>query len=184
MRLKIRIGQWSWAKTYSTWNPADKWTWITLSWGDLTATSGAAWTSVRSTVSKSSWKWYWETKFQSGSEMITGIGNSSAWLNTYLGFDANWWGYMYTNKKINNNTQTAYWATYTTGDIIWVALDVWWWTIEFYKNNVSQWVAYTGLTGTLFAMAWLNWSGQTIANFGATALTYTPPAWYNAWLYN
>jgi hypothetical protein len=50
--------------------------------------------------------------------------------------------------------------------------------ITFYKNNVSQGVAFTGITGSLFGMCSVINSGGTnsiTANFGATAFTYSPP---------
>lgn len=47
--------------TYATWNPADKSADITLSLGNLKATqTTSSWDSVRSTIGKTSGKWYWE----------------------------------------------------------------------------------------------------------------------------
>ena len=43
---------------------------------------------------------------------------------------------------------------------------------------------YSGLTGTLYPMLVVNSTSATIvANFGATAMTYTAPSGYNQWLY-
>lgn len=180
--------------TYATWNPADKGGNITLTNGNLTAENTASsWNSARSTISKpaSSWKHYWEVLAVLTPSGVTTIGiwNSSAGLWNYVGSDANGWSYYSTGVKINNVTQTAYGASYTAGDVIGIALDYSWGTasITFYKNNVSQGVAFSGLSGSLFAMQWLEWltwACKITANFGATALTYSPPSGFNSWLYN
>lgn len=174
------------AITYATWNPADKWANITLSGGNLTATTtAAAWDAVRTTISKSSGKWYFEMSITANNLGICGIGKSTATLASYLGSDANWYGYYSTWQKSNSGL-SAYWATYTTSDVIGVAMDMDAGQITFYKNNVSQGVAFTGITGSLFGMCSVINSGGTnsiTANFWATALTYSPPAGFNAWLY-
>ena len=58
--------------------------------------------------------------------------------------------------------------------------------LTFWRNGSTMGLAYTGLTGTIFPMA----GGDTnsvdsglLANFGATAFSYSPPAGYNAGLY-
>jgi hypothetical protein len=59
------------------------------------------------------------------------------------------------------------------------------WTVEMYVNNVSQWVMYTWLTGTLFAgVSTPQSSSIATANFWATTMTYTAPSGFNQWLYN
>ena len=81
------------ANTYATWNPSDKDASVTLSGGNLVASStSASWAAVRSTISKSSGKWYWEyTVTAIGNGHTQGIGNSSATLANYVGQDANGW---------------------------------------------------------------------------------------------
>ena len=82
------------AVTYATWNPADKGS-ITLSGGDLLAQSNSgAWNSVRSTISKTSGKWYCEITCggASGGGIALGSGTSSANLFDFPGTDANGWG--------------------------------------------------------------------------------------------
>ena len=72
--------------------------------------------------------------------------------------------------------------------MIGIALDLDGGNLEFYKNNVSQGIAATGITGTWYAYTaglWVTTSTTSItANFGSSALTYTPPAGYNAGLYS
>ena len=172
--------------TYATLNPSDKASNVTLSNGNLTAaTSSSAWGVARSTIGKSSGKWYWEYTFTSGAaSFLVGVANSSASLTTYVGGDANGWGYYKGGNKYNNNTNSAYGATYAQGDVIGVALDMDGGTITMYKNNVSQGTMYTGLTGTLYAAVSQDLTGQTITcNFGASLMTYTAPSGYNQGLY-
>jgi hypothetical protein len=175
------------AATYATWNPSDKSASITLSNGNLTAVQGGTngvFQSVRSTIGKSSGKWYWEYTAVGNGRMAS-IALSTAGLTaTYLGADANGWGfYGGDGKKYNNATGVAYGTTFTAGDVISVALDMDAGTVIFYKNGVSVGTAFTGLTGTMFAGISndTNNDGFT-ANFGATALTYTPPSGYCAGL--
>jgi len=175
------------ANIYATWNPADKGTNVTLSGGDLSVSISAdgAWDAVRSTISKTSGKWYWEYTM-TGTNAMSGILLSTATLSSFLGADANGWGYYDLNgNKYTNGASVAYGATYTTGDVIGVALDMDSGTVVFYKNNTSQGTAYTGLSGAMFAaMSGSNISAKLTANFGATALTYTPPSGYNSGLYD
>lgn len=78
------------AITYATWNPADKGANITLSGGNLTATTSAfAWDAVRTTISKSTGKWYFEMSITANNLGFSGIGKSTATLASYLGSDAN-----------------------------------------------------------------------------------------------
>lgn len=178
------------ATVYATWNPADFNAGYTLSVGNLVATHTAATALIagRSTIGKSSGKWYWEYKQTvlfnaSGTQ---GIGNSTMSLNSYVGSDANGWGYNGSaGGKWTNAVETAYGATFAQGDVIGIALDMDAGTVTFYKNNVSQGQAFSGLSGTIYAALCLNTQNDAVtANFGATALTYTPPTGYNAGLYS
>jgi len=174
------------AKTYATWNPSDKGANITLSSGNLHATNTvASWAAVRSTIGVSSGKWYWEVLYTADpSAAIFGVANGSATLTNYVGSDANGWGYYAPDgSKFNNGVNSGYGAAYVAGDTVGVALDMDAGTLIFYKNNTSQGTAFTGLTGTIYAAVSHMSSTASTANFGATALTYTPPSGYNAGLY-
>jgi len=162
------------------WNDSD--TGGVMSNGNLAFATGASvWHSTRSTFFMPSGKWYWEVYVYSGTQLTIGISTNSASLNSaYVGQDAN--GYSYytgTGTKNTNGVGTAYGASCTTGDTVGVAYDATAGTLTFYKNNVSQGVAYSGLTGSFSPALGVYASTGTI-NFGQQGFTYTPPSGYNA----
>jgi hypothetical protein len=131
----------------------------------------------------SSGRWYWEVTVGTGLDDIIGVGTSIAALTNFSATTQGW-AYRGLNGDVyHNSVGTAYGATFTTGDIIGVALDMNAGTITFYKNGVSQGVAYTGLTGTLYPMVGLRTSGDSAtANFGASGVfAYAMPAGFSAY---
>lgn len=180
MRLPIRI--WNNSHTYATWNPSDK-AWMTLSGGNLVATSAASGDWVRATIWKSSGKWYIEMTVTTNSwGLIVGVANTTE--TGYPWISVNGWGYFSWSWQKQNNGWFAYWVIFTTGDIMGIAYDMTWGTITFYKNNTSQGQAFTWLTGTLYPMVGVLGSGCVItANYWATTMAYTAPSGYNQWLY-
>lgn len=164
--------------TYATWNPSDKGANIVLSGGDLTAATTSSSGGVRSTIGKSSGKWYWEVTVNTAGQTLIGVANSSASLSVYPGSSSGAWTYYCIDgNKYNAGPKGAYGTSYTNGDVIGVALDMDAGTVTLYKNGVSQGVMFSGLTGALYAIVGCsaNTSSNT-ANFGASAFTYTPPA--------
>jgi hypothetical protein len=163
------------AANYCVLNPLDKNSSITLSNGNLTATGGSN-VTTRATYFVSSGKWYWETTVTAASAAsIVGIVDATASLASYVGSSSLGYGYASAASKYNNATPVAYGATWTTNDVIGIALDLDAGTITFYKNNVSQGVAYSSLSG-LFSPAYSTGSGTTIAfNFGQQPFVYTAP---------
>ena len=151
-----------------------------------TNVSGSAW----GTIAVTSGKWYAECTVTtvgnwSGSSDYIGVSNNAvtAGLGTYNGplRDA---GYTYVSngQKSVNGTNSSYGATYTTGDVIGIALDADAGTIEFYKNGTSQGVAFTSMTNTggyLFGSTLSN-NGVHDFNFGQRPFAYTPPTGYVA----
>lgn len=176
---------------FATWNPSDKAANLTLSLGNLKVTqSTATWDSVRSTISKSSGKWYWEiTIGNAANYYMLGIAKSDLTVVGNYPGSASGTSYGYfqtTGQKFSAGSAAAYGAAYGISDVIGTALDMDAGTLIFYKNNTSQGTAFTGLSGAYFACVGLQLQGGTIdliANFGASALTYAPPAGYNAGLY-
>ena len=137
-------------------------------------------------IEVSSGKWYYEfTNNNAADWQRIGIISTSGKLNPtdasayYMYYSAN--GY-----KISHVTSVAYGNTWTTNDIIGVALDLDNGKIFFSKNGTWQAsgdpaagtnAAYTGLTGA-FAPASLIGSAvanSTFVNFGQRPFTYTPP---------
>jgi hypothetical protein len=83
-------------------------------------------------------------------------------------------------KQNGSGTATAYGASFTTGDIIGIAIGSG--QIEFYKNNVSQGVAFSSLTGAYKFGVWAAGAAGTGCsfNFGQRPFTYTPPTGFVA----
>lgn len=174
---------------YALWNRLDKSADLILSNGDRTVTNvgtGAGYPGVRSTIGKSSGKWYWELEFVTNNNSAVGVASSTetlaadaaisnlAGLRVYLGANGN-----------KYSPSTAYGASFAIGDIIGIKLDMDAGTLECLKNNVSQGTLVSGLTGTYYAYAILNvaTSRSVIANFGETGFIYSVPAGYNSGLY-
>jgi len=135
-------------------------------------------------------KWYWETTITavSGASIHIGIldENIAPFAGSPFyepGVTAESYAYQNNGTKYNNNTNTSYGASYTTNDVIGIALDLDNGTITFYKNNVSQGQAFSSLTGG-FSPAYGDGSSagthSISANFGQQGFTYTPPTGYKA----
>jgi hypothetical protein len=144
--------------------------------------SGSGWGMCGSTFGVSSGKWYWEAITENGSGSVSGIHKTQpTGYAQIVGYnEPNGYGYSGDGNKLNNNTGTAYGATYTTGDVIGIALDMDAGTLTFYKNNTSQGVAFSGLSGTF--MPAFSAAGPTScnANFGQQPFIYTPPSGFVA----
>ena len=103
---------------------------------------------VVGTIGASNGKWYCEVKTGSTNNTSIGIVPTSTFDADSLGDNSDEYGYFLSNgNKYNNSTSTSYGASYTSGDIIGVALDLDGGTLIFYKNGVSQGTAFTGISG-------------------------------------
>ena len=170
----------------TTWNPSDKGANVILSNGDLTMASstGATNGSVRANKGVSSGKWYWEIKFISGSSVMVGVGNTLASL-TSLSYTTNNIRLYYINGA-KYPGGAAYGAAYTVNDVIGVALDMDVGTLTFYKNGVSQGIAFTDIKTIGLPIYPYQSSGSSTApysvtaNFGATTFAYSIPSGYTA----
>lgn len=176
------------AGNYATLNPIDS-SLTTISNAGLQCLSGASGSAIAvSTIAVNSGKWYAEftpNGSLAANDMI-GVCDSSAVITARSWNSPNGWAY-YANsgQKYNNNTGAAYGATYTNGDVIGVALDCDAGAVTFYKNNVSQGVAFsTGLAGKLLQFMYGSGTASAgvggNANFGQRPFTYTPPTGYKA----
>ena len=74
--------------------------------------------------------------------------------------------YAYNGNKSLSGALTAYGAAYTSGDVIGVSFDAGAGTIEFFKNGVSQGVAFSASAGSYFPWVYTYSTGQSTTNFG------------------
>lgn len=172
--------------TYATWNPSDKDAGITLSNGNLTSLNNTASKSVRSTIGKTTGKWYWEVYVVSAVENDIGVANGSFALTNYLGNDANGVGYDSSDGKLykSNAAVASGGSTYSAGSTLGFALDVDAGTLKVYNANTLQYTYTYVFSGTIYAaVGGFAINAESTANFGATAFTYSPPGGYNSGLY-
>lgn len=177
--------------TYATWNPADKNAVLSLSGGDLVVTTAGAGSNpgLRATLGKAAGKWYYEltvTVIGSG----FGVGHCTSGQNltgggAYANLEDTDTLYYTNGSKFKSNS--AYGATFTTGDVIGVRLDMDGGTVTYYKNDVSQGQLGPSVAGlTIFPSCYMETAvdgKQCTANFGATAFVYSVPGGYNSGLY-
>ena len=149
------------------------------------ATTGGATGTMTTTIPLRSGKWYCETTITFGSNnSAIGIRHvDETRASQTLGSNGDDYAYRGNGRKFNNNSKTSYGDSYTTNDVIGIKLDLDNGTIEFFKNNTSQGVAFSGITGTyVFAIGDDNVSSAFHGsfNFGQRAFSYTPPTGFKA----
>ncbi len=179
------------APVYATWDPSQKGADVSLSGGNLTAFSnyvGVGAHCVRSTIGKTSGKWYWEVTVGAiaggGVFPMLGICRAAFAITTadFPGSTADAAGYYGgTGQRFQGAGGVAFGATYTTADVIGFALDATTRAVNVYKNNVLQGVMSLAGSDDIYASGVE--SSTVTANFGASAFVYTPPGGYNAGLY-
>ena len=170
---------------YCTWNPLDiQNSVLSLTNGNLDFSGGTTgFIGSRGTIGMTSGKWYWEIT-AGGSGNVFGIMTSAATtvgIDFYPGRDAYGWGYYGGNgNKFNNNSGTAYGATFTNGDVIGIAFDADAGTLVFYKNGTSQGTAFSSLTSGPYFPAFGESATTGSTNFGQRPFAYTAPSGYKA----
>lgn len=147
---------------------------------------GTFWMSV------GSGKWYFEyactaRELSAGDWQMVGVlGELVQYPNggNRAGDYSNGWAYSCNGTKRNNSVDAAYGATWTNGDVIGVAVDMIACTITFYKNGVSQGVAYSNVVVVVTPIVDMYRHGITTQtgtlNFGARPFTYPAPAGHKA----
>ncbi len=173
--------------TYATRDPINKNAAITLSNWNLTTTDTSDWRSgVRATISKTSWKRYWEVRILNDwafpNNTVCWICNSSYTFWYPVDINGRW--YHWDGKIYHNGVSGWTNTSFTTNDTIWIAWDVDAGTLKFYKNNVLQAASFSGLGSWLFPHVWTYYTNSSnVVNFWATTMAYTAPSWYNQWFY-
>jgi hypothetical protein len=179
-------------RTYATLNPSDVGTYVTLSNGNLTDVSYYG-SGARGTIGKSSGKWYYEVTINamaSGYSPVIGVAGSSNPINTPWAGTTDYMWYGNGQLIYRNNVRSTYGVHMAAGDVIGVAVDLDNLQITFYRNGVSQGVAYTSSlfpAGTYYPIVadpyYNSYSTSMTLNFGQNAFAYGPPSGYNAGWY-
>ena len=162
---------------YCVLNPLKKPSSATITDGNLNVTWTTTGGEQPASFAQSSGKWYWELTQNAGFSapgiiLESAVPSNNSITQGYHYYGGN--GQFYTA-----TTGVAYGATFTTGDVIGVALDLDNLQITFYKNNTSQGTKTiaAGLYNPDFASA----GTITInANFGQRPFSYTPPTGFKA----
>lgn len=144
--------------------------------------SGASGESAIGTQGMASGKWYWEIVYSTlGVAPDVGIIQ----LPGNMTFPAGQKHYVYRsdgNKRSDGPGPVAYGASWTSGDVIGIAFDADAGSITFYKNNISQGVAFSGISSSeypFFPCASVSASTADV-NFGQRPFAYTPPTGFLA----
>jgi hypothetical protein len=169
-----------------TWNPIGLNASLSLSSGNLVCTytggSGAN-VPVIATKSQNSGAHYFEVVISdtTASPFII-VGLAPSLPVQFPGHDASNWGYYeQTGQKYNNSAAATYGASYANGDVIGVGYNATAGTIEFFKNKVSQGIAFSGISGALFPCASPYRSPQALTLRITAAAIGTVPTGYTAW---
>lgn len=120
---------------------------------------------------------YWEVEILNGgtypNTIMIGVGTSTVPLTYTFNNVGAYLYYGLIGDKYINGTPTAYGASFTTGDTIGIALDMVAGTLTMFKNDISQGVMVSGLTGTLYPIISLyNGTELVDVNYGHKAFKY------------
>jgi hypothetical protein len=174
---------------YAVLNPIKTYTAnFVISQGNLQATdtSSSTVTASSSLRTPTSGKWYWEITATTMSGILGYIcASNESTADSNTGGAS---GYYRSNGAIGNLTNVVQTSgnSYTSGDVIGVAVDVDNGTVQFYKNNVAQGAtpSFTFTTGTVIVplLATDNSAGTKTfnLNFGQRPFAYTPPTGFKA----
>jgi len=154
---------------------------LTYSDGNLTIErSSGDWESSGSTIAVTKGKWYAEFKWVSGTYTIIGVEDMdlvSTWDNEYIGYSANGRGYGWDGNARNNASSSSFGNSFSTGDIIGVALDMDNKFVYMSKNGTfqnsgdptsgSSGTGGLSLAGSLYTIGASGYSSVVDANFGS-----------------
>ena len=181
--------------TYATWDPGNVASGLTLSGGNLVATSpaGSTYYRGRGTIALSG-KQYWEVTVSSLSIAEIGLCNSSFVIatNAYLGSDGNGYGWDNAGGFYLSVASVYAASSYATGTVLGFAFDSATGKIWIRKagtwENAGDPAAGTGNVATAAAGTWypafsLRGGSVATANFGATAFSGSVPSGFNSGVY-
>ena len=149
--------------------------------GNLTAIGNTSTAGVTGSISVSSGKWYFEMTAGSDKD-IAGIWPTSKPISGFPGSTADSYGYFGSGVSLWSGSGYTYGSSFSAGDIIGVALDLDNGSLVFYKNNVSQGTAFTGLVGGFrpsFRAGRDDTASTATVNFGQHSFSYAPPAGFS-----
>ena len=163
------------ASGYCTLNPLDALS-QTLRDGNLTSYGNANTAGVTGTISVSSGKYYYEMTAGSGTD-IAGIWTTSR-ITGFPGSTSDSYGYFGDGQSLNSGSGYTYASSYTSGDIIGVALDLDNGTLRFYKNGMDQGIAFSNISGEYrpaIRSGRTDTASTVNVNFGQKPFKFPPP---------
>ena len=143
------------SETIGAWNRGQHYGPVTLSSGGTVAmqTNGSTYVGRPAVPPKNSGvlqiEWEWITNSLAGASAYVGFTEYDELINPAngrLGYTSRGWAWANNGVKVNAGNDTAYGAGYVLGDVLGAVVNFAAGSITFYKNGVSQGVAFTGIT--------------------------------------
>jgi hypothetical protein len=167
---------------YATLNPLmQRWAVASATFSNANqtiTTSGGSTSFGFGTIAVSSGKFYWEATVTAVGSSTPAVGvatneaQSTVQTNTIV--------YLSNGQKEVGGSASAYGVSYTTNDVIGVALDCDGGTVTFYKNNSSQGSISLVTSANLLPHFQVISNSTFNANFGQRPFAYTPPTGFKA----
>ena len=159
---------------FCTMNPLNETSGITLSEANLRITgTGSAYGTF---LMPRSGKYYWEVTANSAAYI--GIDNRPFGGSSYVHYNPNG------QKQVGGGYTSSYGSSFTSGDVIGVAVDMTSQSITFYKNNTGQGaITFSSVSLTdkdIVPLVYSDNSAEILTNFGAKSFAHTPPSGYKA----
>ena len=145
-----------------------------LQWAATAGVGNGCFSTFAFNIASSTELYYWEFTFVSG-DTVLGIAPTT--LAPSSTARAGSYSYYTNGNKYSGVSASSYGSSYAAGDVIGVAVGNG--SITFYKNGVSQGVAFSSLTGTFTPAIWEVICTVSV-NFGQQPFKYTIPSGYVA----
>jgi hypothetical protein len=177
------------AANYAVLNPISNNIAYSITNGNLSISNGGTAKGTKpASFFLTSGKWYWEVVGNGYAGAVCGV-NGTAFTGSISSAGSNAIGYWEGGIVYWDGGNSGTGASYTTSDIIGIALDMSAGTVAFYKNNTLQYTATFG-SGTVpnlssgcfpcYSDGASNVSKSADFNFGQRPFTYTPPTGFVA----